>query len=207
MARAARRCRRWSSRCRSTRRSSTWPPAPHDLDLSTGGLAAIAAELKTGRRRGDRRTHRVGRDRAPRSWSPRSPASSTSPTARSSSRPAPSATCCAPMQVTVIPGVGPATAERLRQDRRPHRRASCAAISAGGAGPGARPGPRHEPVRAGARRRRPGRGGRSRDQVGVGRGHVRDRPRRPGAARRDRRPARPQRLRTAAQGASCRAAP
>ena len=48
-----------------------------------------------GRRGGDRRAVRLGR-RSPRpSWSPRSPATSTSPTAWSSYLPGPSGTCCA----------------------------------------------------------------------------------------------------------------
>ena len=116
----------------SARTSSTCPPT-----VST----AIAAELKQACRRGDRRPHRVGRDRDVEADRQDRQRARQAGRRRSSSRPAPSGTCCAPMQVTVIPGVGPATAERLRQDRRQHRRGA-RSDQPRGAGAGGRPGPR-----------------------------------------------------------------
>ncbi len=65
-----------------------------------------------------------------------------------------------PMQVTVIPGVGPATAEHLRRHRRAHRRRARAG-QRGRAGPGARQGPRPQSPPAGAGRGRPAGGRRS----------------------------------------------
>ena len=86
---------------------------------------------------------------APPSSSPRSPATSTSPTASSSSRPGMEQDLLRPMQVTVIPGVGPATAERLRRIgvhtveelERAHRGRAGPACSAGRTAPASTPWP------------------------------------------------------------------
>ena len=95
MAAAARRPRRWSSRCRSTRRSSTSRrPQLDDLEVADRHRRS-PSELRAQGGRGDRRADRVRRDRHARSSSPRWPATSTSPTGWSSCRPAPSRTCCA----------------------------------------------------------------------------------------------------------------
>ena len=80
-----------------------------------------------------------------------------------------------PMKVTVIPGVGPATAERLRRAGI-HTIADLEAGRRGGDRPPAREGARTRPVPARARRRRPPRRPRPGDQVGELGGHLRHRP-------------------------------
>ena len=83
-----------------------------------------------------------------------------------------------PMHVTVIPGVGPATAERLRRVGHPH---GCRARvgQPRRAGPPGRQGARRGPLRAGPRGRRPARRAGPGDQVRQLRGHLRHRPDRP----------------------------
>ena len=84
-------------------------------DVSVAGVTAVARRLKDDVREVTGGLLRLGR-RSPRpSWSPRSPATSTSRTAWSSCRPGTEQDLLRPMSVSVIPGVGPATAERLRR--------------------------------------------------------------------------------------------
>ena len=63
-------------------------------DLEVATVTAFAERAARPGHRGDRRADRLGRASARRSSSPRSPATSTSPTASSSCRPAPSRSCC-----------------------------------------------------------------------------------------------------------------
>ena len=113
-------------------RASTCPPA-----ASTRSPPSSRHDVA----RGDRRPDRVGRDRTSKLIAKIAseldkPDGAVVVAARHRARPA-RARC----RSTVIPGVGPATAERLRQDRRAHGRGA-ASDQRRGAGPGGRPGPR-----------------------------------------------------------------
>ena len=116
---------------------------PPDLDLSADGLAAIAAELQARRARGDRRADRVGRASPRPSWSPRSPASWTSPTALVVVPPGTERDLLAPMQVDRHPGRRTGHRRAAAPARRAHRRRARAGQRRG-AGPRARAGARHE---------------------------------------------------------------
>ena len=104
-----------------------------------------------------------------------------------------------PMNVSVIPGVGPATSERLRRIgvhtvEELHSVSEDELVRVVGAGPRTRALPA---VAGGGRPRRPAR---ARDEVDQHRGHLRDRPRRQAAARGPARPAGDEGRRTAADG-------
>ena len=172
MALLARAVARWSSRCRSTRRSSTsQPPDLPDLDVDgvtavrrraqgaasrevTGGLTALGRHRHLQARRQDRQRPRQARRPGRRR------------------RRAPSRTCCARCRSTVIPGVGPATAERLRRVG-VHTVAELERLSEDELVRLRRAGPRHGALPAGPGRRRPARRGRAGDEVGQRRGHLR----------------------------------
>ena len=86
-----------------------------------------------------------------------------------------------PMKVTVIPGVGPATGERLRRAGI-HTIAELEQVERGRAGPAARPGPGARAVAARPRAGLPARGRGARGEVDQRRGHLRLRPQRPHAS-------------------------
>ena len=193
---AARRSRRWSSRSRSTRRSSTSrrPGCPTSRSPTVtafaeelrGRVAEATGGLTASVGIGTLEVHRQGRQR------PRQ--------ARRPGRRAPGHRA----------GAAPADARHRHPRRRPgHRRAAAPGRhphrrrarvgQPRRAGPAGRQGARHRPLRAGPRRRRPaGRAG-ARDQVGQRRGHLRHRPDRPqadgGPAHPAGRPTSPTRLR------------
>ena len=85
-----------------------------------------------------------------------------------------------PMHVSVIPGVGPATAERLRRAGI-HTVAELESVTVDELVRLLGRVPRDRPARPRTCRGRPAGGPRARDQVGVGRGHLRHRPHRPEA--------------------------
>ena len=176
MAAAARRCRRWSSRCRWTRRSSTSPRHP-DLDVEAPASSSPDIRAEVGR--ADRRPDRLGghgdvqaggqdRQRAgqARRRVRRAPGSERDLLAR----------CRRPWS----PASG----------RRPRRGCAGSAPRPSAtwppcrrrAGTRARPRARRGAAPAGPRRRRAAGRGRARDQVGERRGHLRHRHHRPGAA-------------------------
>ena len=101
-----------------------------------------------------------------------------------------------PMHVSVIPGVGPATTERLRRAGI-HTVADLESVSEDELVRMLGSCPRPLPPRAGPRPRRPAGRARARDQVGQRRGHLRHRPHRPPADGGPADPAGPQRRRAA----------
>ena len=102
---------RSSSRCRSTRRSSTWPPAltsiPTRVEEVVAGIRADIAELTGGL------TASVGV--ASSKLMAKIASEINKPDGVFIVEPGTEADVLGPMQATVIPGVGPATAERLRR--------------------------------------------------------------------------------------------
>ena len=180
MARAAASCRRWSSRCRSTRPSSTSPP-PSCPTTPWRAVTAVAERLKERVHEVDRRADRLGRRRhleAGRQDRQRPRQAGRPGRGRAGHR----AGAAGPAAGDRDPGVGPATAERLRRVG-VTTVADLAAVSEDelvrlvGQAHGARP----LPARPG--RRRPAGRGRAGGEVGQRRGHLRHRPRRPAAAR------------------------